>query len=182
MAVDRRLPPPLLAKPGTFLRCYGSYEEVLANQNVQAVYIAIPHPFHAEWAIKAAEAGKHILCEKPLALNHAEAMAVVEAATRQDVFLMEAYMYRCHPQITKLVEIIRAGDNWSGFLRLDRVKTLAEERGVLPITIALAYVLCQPFPTFPLIGPCLLAETRTSLLACTILLTQQEIRWLNLEN
>jgi predicted dehydrogenase/aryl-alcohol dehydrogenase-like predicted oxidoreductase len=88
---------------------YSRYEDVLADQRVQAVYIAIPHPFHAEWAIKAAEAGKHVLCEKPIALNHAEAMAVVEAAQRHDVFLMEAYMYRCHPQTTKLLDLIRSG-------------------------------------------------------------------------
>jgi predicted dehydrogenase/aryl-alcohol dehydrogenase-like predicted oxidoreductase len=88
---------------------YSRYEDVLADQSVQAVYLAIPHPFHAEWAIKAAEAGKHVLCEKPIALNHAEAMAVIEAAQRHDVFLMEAYMYRCHPQTTKLLELIRSG-------------------------------------------------------------------------
>ena len=62
---------------------------------------------HAEWAIKAAEAGKHILCEKPIGLNYAEAMAIVEAARRNDVFLMEAFMYRCHPQTAKLVELTR---------------------------------------------------------------------------
>ncbi len=88
---------------------YSRYEDVLADQSVQAIYLAIPHPFHAEWAIKAAEAGKHVLCEKPIALNHAEAMAVVESAQRHDVFLMEAYMYRCHPQTTKLLELIRSG-------------------------------------------------------------------------
>jgi len=87
-------------------QAYSSYDEVLADKEVQAVYIAIPHPWHAEWSIKAAEAGKHILCEKPLALNHAQAMTVVEAAVRHDVFLMEAYMYRCHPQMAKLVELI----------------------------------------------------------------------------
>jgi aryl-alcohol dehydrogenase-like predicted oxidoreductase/predicted dehydrogenase len=75
---------------------------------VQAVYISTPHPLHAEWAIKAANAGKHILCEKPLALNHAEAMAIVEAALRNDVFLMEAFMYRCHPQTTRLIELLRS--------------------------------------------------------------------------
>src|SRR5437588_1013521 len=89
--------------------CYSRYEDVLADQSVQAVYIGIPHPFHAEWAIKAAEAGKHVLCEKPLTLNHAEAMAVIEAALRHDVFLMEAFMYRCHPQTAKLIELIRSG-------------------------------------------------------------------------
>lgn len=88
---------------------YGRAEDVLADPDVQAVYIAVPHPFHAEWAIKAAEAGKHILCEKPIALNYAEAMAVVEAAQRHDVFLMEGYMYRCHPQTRKLLELIRSG-------------------------------------------------------------------------
>ena len=88
---------------------YGRYEDVLADQNVQAVYVATPHPFHAEWAIKAAEAGKHVLCEKPIALNHAEAMAIVEAAQRHNVFLMEAFMYRGHPQTAKLLELLRAG-------------------------------------------------------------------------
>jgi predicted dehydrogenase/aryl-alcohol dehydrogenase-like predicted oxidoreductase len=89
--------------------CHGSYAALLADGEVDAVYIATPHPFHAEWAIRAADAGKHILCEKPLALNHAEAMAIVEAARRNGVFLMEAFMYRCHPQTAKLVELIRAG-------------------------------------------------------------------------
>ena len=88
---------------------YGSYEELLADSEVQAVYISTPHPMHAEWAVKAAEAGKHILCEKPLTLNFPQAMAVVEAARRSDVFLMEAFMYRCHPQTAKLLEIIKQG-------------------------------------------------------------------------
>ncbi len=88
---------------------YNRYEDVLTDQSVQAVYVAVPHPFHAEWAIKAAEAGKHVLCEKPIGLNHAEAMAIVEAAERNDVFLMEGFMYRCHPQTRKLVELIRSG-------------------------------------------------------------------------
>jgi predicted dehydrogenase/aryl-alcohol dehydrogenase-like predicted oxidoreductase len=88
-------------------RRYGSYEALLADEDVDAVYISTPHPHHAEWAIKAAEAGKHILCEKPLALNHAQAMAMVEAARANDVFLMEAFMYRCHPQTRKLVELLR---------------------------------------------------------------------------
>jgi len=90
-------------------RRHDSYEALLADPDVRAVYIATPHPLHAEWAIKAAEAGKHVLCEKPLTLNGAQAMAVVEAARRNDVFLMEAFMYRCHPQTARLVELIRAG-------------------------------------------------------------------------
>lgn len=87
---------------------YGSYEALLADNEVQIIYISTPHPLHAEWAIKSAEAGKHVLCEKPLTLNHAEAMAVIESADRNNVFLMEAFMYRCHPQTAKLVELIRA--------------------------------------------------------------------------
>ncbi len=90
-------------------RCYGSYEALLADPDIDAVYISTPHPMHAEWAIKTAEAGKHILCEKPMTLNHAEAMAVIEAVQRHDVFFMEAFMYRCHPQTARLVELVREG-------------------------------------------------------------------------
>jgi len=88
-------------------RRYGSYEALLADKDVEAVYISTPHPMHAEWAIKAAEAGKHILCEKPIGINHAEAMAIVEAAIKHNVFLMEAFMYRCHPQTARLAQLIR---------------------------------------------------------------------------
>ena len=88
---------------------HGSYEALLANKDVQAIYISTPHPLHAEWAIKAAEAGKHVLCEKPIGLNAAEAMAIIEAARQNNVFLMEAFMYRCHPQTAKLVELIHSG-------------------------------------------------------------------------
>lgn len=88
---------------------FGSYEAMLADDSIDAVYIAVPHPSHAEWAIKAAEAGKHILCEKPIAMNQFEAMAIFEAAHRAGVFCMEAFMYRCHPQTAKLVELIEQG-------------------------------------------------------------------------
>ena len=88
--------------------CYASYEQLLADPQVQAVYISTPHPYHAEWAIKAAAAGKHILCEKPFALNYVEAEAMIAAARRHDVFLMEAFMYRCHPQIARLSELLQS--------------------------------------------------------------------------
>lgn len=88
---------------------YADAHELLQDERVEAVYVSTPHPFHAEWAIKAAEAGKHVLVEKPIGLNHPEAMAVVEAARANDVFLMEGYMYRCHPQTQRLVELIRDG-------------------------------------------------------------------------
>jgi len=88
---------------------HDGYEALLADKDVQAIYISTPHPLHAAWAIKAAEAGKHVLCEKPIGVNAAEARAIIEAARRNDVFLMEAFMYRCHPQTMKLVELIHSG-------------------------------------------------------------------------
>jgi predicted dehydrogenase/diketogulonate reductase-like aldo/keto reductase len=90
-------------------RAHGSYEALLADPEVAAVYIATPHPQHVEWAIKAAEAGKHILCEKPIGVNHAEAMVIAAAAQENGVLLMEAFMYRCHPQTAKVLEIVRSG-------------------------------------------------------------------------
>ena len=93
---------------------HGSYEALLADDAVQAVYVATPHPMHAKWAIHAAEAGKHILCEKPVGLNHAEASAMIEAARRAGVFFMEAFMYRCHPQTAKLVEMIKGRGGRAG--------------------------------------------------------------------
>jgi predicted dehydrogenase len=90
-------------------RYYGEYGALLGDPDVDVVYIATPHTHHAEWAIEAAEAGKHVLCEKPIAPNHAQAMEIFEAARRNDVFCMEAYMYRCIPQTARLVELIRSG-------------------------------------------------------------------------
>jgi predicted dehydrogenase/aryl-alcohol dehydrogenase-like predicted oxidoreductase len=86
---------------------HASYQALLDDEKVDAIYIALPHPMHAEWAVKGAQAKKHLLVEKPIGLNHAEAMAIVEAARENDVFLMEAFMYRCHPQTQRLVELIR---------------------------------------------------------------------------
>ena len=90
-------------------RAHGSYEALLADPEVDAVYVATPHPQHVEWVVKAAAAGKHILCEKPMGLNHAEGVAMVGAARTHGVVLMEAFMYRCHPQTAKIVELIRSG-------------------------------------------------------------------------
>lgn len=90
-------------------RAHGSYEALLADPEVEAVYIATPHPQHIEWVIKAAAAGKHILCEKPMGLNRAEGLAMVAAAGEHGVVLMEAFMYRCHPQTAKIVDLVRSG-------------------------------------------------------------------------
>lgn len=86
---------------------YARYEDLLADSSVDAVYIAPPHPLHAVWAIRACEAKKHVLVEKPIAVNHAQAMSMIEAAIEHDGFLMEAFMYRCHPQTARLIELHR---------------------------------------------------------------------------
>ena len=90
-------------------RRYNDYAELLTDDDIDAVYIATIHPLHAEWAVKCAEAGKHLLVEKPISMNHTETAAMVDAARENDVFLMEAFMYRCHPQIAKMVELIQDG-------------------------------------------------------------------------
>ena len=90
-------------------RAHGSYEALLDDPGIEAVYIATPHPWHAKWEIRAAEAGKHILCEKPLTLRLADTARVIAAAQRRRVLLMEAFMYRLHPQTKKLVELVRGG-------------------------------------------------------------------------
>ncbi len=87
----------------------GSYEEVLSDPNVDAVYIATPHHLHYEWTIKAAEAGKAILCEKPFTLNALEAEKALVEVKKHNVFFMEAFMYRCHPQTLKVKELIASG-------------------------------------------------------------------------
>lgn len=105
---SRELKPAVeFAKKHRVPRAYGRYQQLLDDPSVEAVYIAPPHPFHAQWAVRAAQAGKHILCEKPLTMNYPDALKVVRAARHNGVFLMEAFMYRCHPQTEKLVELIR---------------------------------------------------------------------------
>lgn len=91
------------------VRGHATYEALLADAEVDIVYISTPHPMHAEWCVSAARAGKHILCEKPLTMNALEAAVVIEAARSAGVFLMEAFMYRCHPQTARLLELIRGG-------------------------------------------------------------------------
>lgn len=86
-----------------------SYDDLLADAGVQAVYIATPHHTHAGLTIAAARAGKAILCEKPFTLSLREAEEALEEVRRAGVFFMEAFMYRCHPQIAKLRELLADG-------------------------------------------------------------------------
>ena len=88
---------------------HATYEGVIGDPDVDVVYVATHHPFHREWAVRAADAGKHVLCEKPLAVTAADARAIVEAADRNGVFLLEAFAYRSHPQTERLVELLRSG-------------------------------------------------------------------------
>jgi predicted dehydrogenase len=90
-------------------RHHGSYEALLADPAVDAIYLPLPNSLHAEWAIKAAEHGKHVLCEKPLALNESEARAMFDAARRHAVMLLESYPYYFQPQTGRLVALLQQG-------------------------------------------------------------------------
>ncbi len=91
------------------LTVHGSYQDLIDDPGVDALYVATPHPQHAEWTIKALEGGKAVLCEKPMAVNHPQVMAMVQKATDTRTFLMEAFMYRTHPQTRRLIELLREG-------------------------------------------------------------------------
>jgi predicted dehydrogenase/aryl-alcohol dehydrogenase-like predicted oxidoreductase len=91
-------------------RVHAGYEALLADPGVEAIYVATPHPNHAEWAIKAAEVGKHVLVEKPIGLSAYEADAMFHAARRAGTFMGEAFMYRLHPQTARLLELIAEGE------------------------------------------------------------------------
>ncbi|TPM46151.1 oxidoreductase [Mesorhizobium sp. B2-2-4] len=100
---------PSLAQSFPGARILEGYEALLTDAEIDAIYISVPHPGHAQWAIRAADAGKHVLCEKPLALTAFEADAMMHAARKAGTFLGEAFMYRLHPQTLKLVELIKSG-------------------------------------------------------------------------
>jgi predicted dehydrogenase len=99
-------------------RAYGSYEELLADPDVEAVYISLPNSLHVEWSIHALEAGKHVLCEKPLDRRPEEAERAFDAADRAGRILAEAFMWRHNPQTAKLLELVGSGA--IGDLRLIR--------------------------------------------------------------
>jgi predicted dehydrogenase len=90
-------------------RAHGSYEALLADPDVDAVYIPLPNHLHAEWAIAAARAGKHVLCEKPLAMTAAEAQAIVDAGREAGIVLVEAFMYRQHPSWVAVRDLVASG-------------------------------------------------------------------------
>ncbi len=112
-------------------QAFGSYDEMLASPEIDAVYIPLPNHLHAEWSIKAATAGKHILCEKPLALTVSDVNRMTDAARANGVVLMEAFMYRTHPIIAKLKSLIAEG--LIGKVKIVRAKfsfTLSDDNNV----------------------------------------------------
>jgi predicted dehydrogenase len=90
-------------------RSYGSYAELLDDADIDAVYIPLPNSMHRDWTIQAAEAGKHVLCEKPLAMTEAECREMSTAAADNSVKFMEAFMYRFHPRTQRVLEMLEAG-------------------------------------------------------------------------
>jgi len=97
------------AREWGFERAYGSYEALLEDGDVDAVYIPLPNAMHAEWSIRALEAGKHVLCEKPFSRHPEEVEAAFDAAERADRLLSEAFMYRHNPQTARLRQLIDDG-------------------------------------------------------------------------
>ncbi|MGC9969307.1 MAG: Gfo/Idh/MocA family oxidoreductase [Bryobacteraceae bacterium] len=90
-------------------KAYGSYEELLGDPDVDAVYNPLPNHLHVPWSIRAAEAGKHVLCEKPIAMSVAECRMLMEARDRAGVKIGEAFMVRTHPQWLRARELVRSG-------------------------------------------------------------------------
>jgi predicted dehydrogenase len=106
------------AKTWEIPRAFGSYEALLADPEIEAVYISLPNSMHCEWSIKALEAGKHVLCEKPLSRHTSEVAAAFEAADRAGRLLSEAFMYRHNPQTKRAKQLV--DDGAIGELRLIR--------------------------------------------------------------
>ena len=89
---------------------YGSYEDLLADNEIEAVYIPLPNHMHLEWIKKAADRGKHILCEKPMGMNAGETAEAIEYTQKKGVLLMEAFMYRLHPQWVRARNLVSVGE------------------------------------------------------------------------
>ena len=90
-------------------KAYGSYEELLADDGIEAIYNPLPNQLHVPWSIKAAEAGKHVLCEKPLSLTVAQARELLAVRSRTGVKIGEAFMVRTHPQWLRARELVVSG-------------------------------------------------------------------------
>jgi predicted dehydrogenase len=120
-------------------RWYGSYEALLADPDVDAVYIPLPNHLHATWTMQAARAGKHVLCEKPLAMTAADAREMAAVARSSQVLLMEAFMYRLHPSWLAVRQLVASGrigrlvavDSWFSYFNDDpaNIRNIREAGG-----------------------------------------------------
>lgn len=120
-------------------RAFGSYEDLLAADDIDAVYIPLPNHMHAEWTVAAARAGKHVLCEKPLAMNASEAQEMADVCGDEGVKLMEAFMYRLHPSWVAVRELVAsrgigqlcAVQSWFSYYNDDptNIRNIAESGG-----------------------------------------------------
>jgi len=97
------------AKAAGIERHHGGYQDLLDDEGIDAVYIPLPNGLHREWTVRAADAGKHVLCEKPLAVTEAQCREMEAAAEANGVKLMEAFMYRFHPQTERVLDLIKQG-------------------------------------------------------------------------
>ncbi len=152
---------------------YGSYEELLEDPAIEAVYIPLPNHLHTEWVRKAADAGKHVLCEKPFALNAADAEQAIRYVEERRVLVMEAFMYRFHPQWQRIREIVRAGEIGKvhcvhtsfAFMQIDpaNIRNIVEAGGGSLYDIGCYAVSCARFVigAEPLRALCLVQRDRT---------------------
>ena len=146
-------------------KVYAGYEAMLAAPDIDVVYIPLPNGLHAEWTVKAAQAGKHVLCEKPLAISLSEVDAIIEAAQKAGVVVAEAFMYRHHPQTLKVKELVDGGavgdlqlvrGSFSfNLTRPDDVRLIADlgggsiwDVGCYPISYARMIAGCEPQEVF----------------------------------
>jgi D-xylose 1-dehydrogenase (NADP+, D-xylono-1,5-lactone-forming) len=144
-------------------KAFGSYEDLLADPEIDAVYISLPNSMHAEWTIKAAEAGKYVLCEKPLVVSLVELDQVEAAAAKAGVTVFEAFMYLHHPQTRQALEMVRSGklgklqtiNSWFNFflppvqaqnvrLKADLTGGAMWDVGVYPNSVSIVMAGCAP--------------------------------------
>ncbi len=136
-------------------KAYGSYDELLADPEIEVIYNPLPNHLHVEWSIRAASRGKHVLCEKPIARTVAEAMRLLEARDEYGVIIGEAFMVRTHPQWLRTQEIVRSGQigklrSVTGFfsyfnIEPENVRNSAEYAGGALMDIGCYPVKCSRF-------------------------------------
>jgi len=144
-------------------RPYGSYEELLADPDIEAVYLPLANNVHTEWSIKAMEAGKHVLCEKPLALSVTEIRLLQEVRDRTGQHIEEAFVFRNHPQWARVAELLTNG-------------TIGEPRGV-HVTMAMQFLDPDDIRNNPLLGGGALYDLGSyAISACSMVFGRQPLR------